>query len=231
MHPSLFSLGSFTLHTYTLLIDLGIAAALFALYRSAPEGKAARWLDAGLAATVGGLIGARLLYALVNGNYYFSHPGEIFQIWLGGLAWPGAVAGGLLGASLYCSRKREPLAPLLDSAALPVGLMGLLSWGGCLAAGCAYGREVAPGELPAWMALNIPDLYGLTVPRWPTQVAGIVWSLITLGLIWAIGRRNWLTGARFAFALSLVALGTFVLGFTRGDPMPHLGGFRLDVVG
>jgi phosphatidylglycerol:prolipoprotein diacylglycerol transferase len=229
--PELLHVGSFTLYTYTALINLGLAAGLAALYRQAPEGLTARWLDAGLAATLGGFVGARLLYALVHGNYYLAHPGEIFQIWRGGLAWPGAAFGGLIGAALYCSRKRIPLAPLLDALAMPVALLGTLSWGGCLAAGCAYGVEVAPGNLPAWMVMNIPDTYNLTVPRWPTQVVGIVWGVIALGSVWAARRNRWPAGARFAWALSLTALGPMGLGFLRGDPMPLVNNIRLDVIG
>ncbi len=231
VYPELLHAGSFTLYTYTLLINLGIAVGLIALYRRAPEGLRAMWLDAGLAATVGGFAGARLVYALVHANYYLAHPSEILQIWRGGLAWPGAVAGGLLGAALYCSRKRQALAPILDAAAMPVALLGLLSWGGCLAAGCAYGVEVAPGELPKWMVTNIPDIYNLTVPRWPTQAAGVLWGLIALGSVWASRQNRWPAGARFAWSLGLTALGPMLLGFVRGDPMPLVNNVRLDVIG
>ena len=232
MLPVLFQIGSFALNTYTALIDVGLAVALVTLYRRAPEGKRAQWLDAGLAAIIGGFIGARLLYAIVNGNYYVLHPEEAFMLWRGGLAWPGAVVGGPLGASLYCSRKREPLWPLLDVLALPIALLGLFSWGGCLAASCAYGTEVLPGQLPQWLTFTAPDIYGIIVPRWPTQTAGIVWSLFAMLVVWNTARTmRWRVGANAAYALSLTALGAFLLGFTRGDPMPLVNGFRLDLIG
>jgi phosphatidylglycerol:prolipoprotein diacylglycerol transferase len=230
MFPVIFRLGPFALNTYTLLVDIGIAVALFALYRAAPEGKRQTWLDAGIAATVGGFIGARLMYAMVNGDYYLAHIVEIFEVWRGGLAWPGAVLGGWLGAALYCSNKREPLPPIIDALALPIGLMGLLEWGGCLAASCAYGYEVKPGEIPQWMVMNAPDLYGLVMPRWPTQAAGVAWGLFTLAVVWETGRRRWPAGARGVYALSLTALGAFALAFTRGDPIPFVSGLRLDLV-
>jgi phosphatidylglycerol---prolipoprotein diacylglyceryl transferase len=237
VHPVLAQLGPFTLYTYTVLIDAGIAAALAALYLQAPAGKRALWLDIGLAATMGGFVGARLLYVSLNAGYYLPHIDEVVQVWQGGLAWPGAPAGALLGAWLYARSRREGLARVVDALALPVGLLSLLSWSGCLAAGCAYGYEMTPGQLPGWLVSQAPDLYGLVVPRFPTQALGMAWSMLALLAIWGTLRaqrqsgRHWAAGAVGAYALSLAALGVFGLSFTRGDPAPLVSGFRIDVVG
>jgi phosphatidylglycerol---prolipoprotein diacylglyceryl transferase len=230
MYPVLLRLGAFTVPTYTALIDLGLAVSLAWLYLGAPKAKAGRWLDAGLAAVFGGLAGARLVYCFANSGYYFEHPEEIFMIWQGGLDWAGAVLGGFLGAGLYCSRAREPLAPIFDLLAWPIALLSLLGWGGCLAAGCAYGAEFAPGQAPAWLAVNAPDLYGVMALRWPTQLLGLVWSLIALGAVWLAARWSWRGGARGFYALAVVALGAFGLSFLRGDPDPFTGGLRLDTL-
>lgn len=226
--------GPFTLYTYTVLIDLGLAVALGALYLRAPAGRGARWLDAGLAAIVGGFIGARLLFIIVNGDFYFPHIDEVLQVWRGGLAWPGAVAGALFGAWFYTARRREALPPLLDALALPFALLGALGWGGCLAAGCAYGVEVLPGQLPAFLTTTAPDLFGLSVPRFATQAVGLAWSVLALAAVWALARgpaRRWGTGALGALALSLVAAGIFGLSFARGEPTQYLGGLRIETVG
>jgi prolipoprotein diacylglyceryltransferase len=114
-----------------------------------------------------------------------------------------------------------------------MALLGLLGWSGCLAAGCAYGFEVTPGAWPAWLTTHAPDLYGLTLPRFPTQFLGIAWSGMALAAVWLAARRagGWRAGNLGALALALVALGMFALSFTRGDPAPRLGGTRLDVLG
>ena len=231
--PSLGQLGPFSFPTYTVLIDLGLALALAWLYWRAPAGQGTRRLDAGLAATVGAFTGARLLYIIVHGDYYLPHLEEILAFWQGGLSWPGAVAGGLLGAWLYCRRRNEPLAAVLDAAAVPMAVLGLLGWGGCLAAGCAYGFEVTPGVWPAWLTTQMPDLYGLTLPRFPTQAVGLLWSVLALGTIWLVQARSarWPVGSLGTLALALVALGMFALSFTRGDPAPLVGGTRVDVLG
>jgi phosphatidylglycerol---prolipoprotein diacylglyceryl transferase len=234
VQPILAQFGPFTLYTYTVLIDAGLAVALAALYFQAPSGKAWRWLDLGLAATIGGCVGARLLYVSINADYYLPHIDEVAQVWQGGLAWLGAPAGALLGAWLYARRRREPLGPVIDALAWPFGLLSLLGWGGCLAAGCAYGYPVAPGQLPAWFVSQAPDIFGLVVPRFPTQALGMAWSVVALLAIWGTRRGpgvRWPAGALGAYALSLAALGVFLLSFTRGDPAPLMGGYRIDVVG
>lgn len=231
MFPTLAQLGPFTLYTYSLLINLGIGLALVWLYVRAPAGKKSRWLDAGIAAAFGGLVGARLVYVSVNAAYYLSNALEALMIWRGGLAWPGGVAGALLGLGWYARRAREPLRLILDTLSLPIAVLGLLGWGGCLAAGCAYGAEVTPGELPLWFVSTAPDIYGLSVPRWPTQALGLAWSLVVMALVISMRNRRWPVGANACYTLSLVALGAFALSFVRGDPMPLAQGWRLDVVG
>lgn len=231
MYPVLFRLGSLSVQTYTALLDLGLAVGLAWLYLGAPKEKAGRWLDAGLAAVFGGLAGARLAYCFANGSYYIEHPEEVLLIWQGGLDWAGAVLGAGLGAGLYCSRAREPLAPIFDLLAWPVALLSLLTWGGCLAAGCAYGAEPAPGQVLVGLAVPAPDLYGVVALRWPTQLLGMVWSGLVLGAMGLARRWTWRSGGRGFFALALVALGAFGLSFLRGDPTPPVGGLRLDVLG
>lgn len=232
MHPILLQIGSITISTYTTLIALGVGVGLAALYLRAPAGKGTRWLDAGLAAMVGGLIGARLVYVAANADFYVSHLEEVVQVWQGGLAWPGAPLGALAGAWVYSRRRGEALGPMLDVLAVPILLLSALAWGGCLAAGCAYGYEAAPGQLPGWLTSFAPDLYGLVAPRFATQALGIVLSLLALAVV-ALQQRGqkWAPGAYGLYALSLAALIMFLLSFTRGDPAPRVGGYRLDTVG
>lgn len=234
MFPVLARLGPFTFYTFTVLIDLGLAAALAALFLRAPAGRGPRWLDAGLSAIVGGFIGARLLFIIVNGDFYFPHIDEVLAVWRGGLSWPGAAAGALFGLWFYAARRREPLGPLFDALALPVALLGLLGWGGCLAAGCSYGVEVAPGQLPALLTATAPDLFGLSVPRFAAQLVGLAWSVIALLIVWALGRgpaKTWRPGALGGLSVVLVAAGLFALSFARGEPTLLIAGQRIETIG
>lgn len=229
MHPILGTIGPFTFHTYSVLVNVGVLAALIWLAVTAPEGDETRRLDAGLAAAAGGFVGARSGYVLANGAYFVDHLGEALAVWSGGLSWPGAAAGVIAGLWLYGRRRQLPVLPLIDAIALPAGLLAALAWGGCLAAGCAYGVEVVPGRFPVSLTAYAPDMYGLTLPRWPTQTAGLAYSLIALAVLYTLRGRTRAPGAMGLSALALTALGAVLLGLTRADPMPEMGGLRLDL--
>lgn len=227
MFPTL-HLGPLVFFTYTVVVDLGIVGALAWLWWRAPAHgrQPGRWLDAGLAATAGGFLGGRIGFAAANWAYFQKHMLEILRLWDGGYAWIGAALGGVAGLAIYGRIRKEPLPPLLDELALPAALLSALAWFGCAAAACAAGKDVPPGTLP--FAVNWPDLYGVILPRWPTQPIGLGLSLAAAGLLFGLRHAKWPAGVRFALALTLIAVITFLVSTVRGDDMPRLGAWRLD---
>lgn len=227
MFPTI-ALGPIVFSTYTLLIDIGLLGALAWLWRRAPqhERQSARWLDAGLGAAVGAAIGGRAAFALGNWVYFQDHVVEIFRLWEGGYAWPGALIGGALGVFIYGALRREPAALILDELALPALAVAALGWVGCAAASCAAGRDVPPGALP--FAVNWPDLYGVVLPRWPAQLIGLALCVIAFAYLLSQRDRRWPRGFRFAASFTLIAIIMFLVSFVRGDDMPLVGGWRLD---
>lgn len=231
MFPTLV-IGPLTLYTYTVLVDIGTLGAILWLYRRAPAHgrEPGRWLDAGLSAAAGAFLGGRAAFAAANWAYFQSHFFEIFKVWEGGYAWPGAVVGGAAGLFIYCRLRHEPMAVILDELALPILLISALGWLGCAAASCAAGKDVPPGTLP--FAVNWPDLYGVVLPRWPTQLIGLGLSLLAAGYLFsqrAVAQR-WPRGVRFALSLTLVAVIAFMVSTVRGDDMPVLNGWRVDAL-
>lgn len=216
--------------TYTLLIDLGIIATLIWLwFQAGVVGRnPRRWLDIGLATVVGGLVGARSAFVLINWAYFATHLGEAFAIWRGGLAWSGAVFGGLVVLGVACYLLHEPFLPLFNAFAPAVLLLSALNWAGCAAAGCAPGLEVPPGTLP--IAVFWPDEYGVEALRWPTQLLGVGFSLLALG--WWFSRRTapWPTGFHTILAIGIVAVIGLILSTVRGDDIQQVGTYRLDTV-
>ncbi len=229
MFPTL-SLGPLTFSTYTVLMDIGLVGALAWLWvRASAYGREpAAWLDAGLCGAAGALLGGRLAFAFGNWAYFQNHVAEMFRLWEGGYAWPGAAAGGLIGVWVYCAARKEPLTLILDELALPALALAALGWIGCAAVSCASGADVPPGTLP--FAVNWPDLYGVVLPRWPSQIIGLGLTLAALGYLFSQRDRRWPRGFHFAAAITLIAASSFFVSLVRGDDMPLMGAWRLDAV-
>ena len=124
MFPELFSIGPVTVHTYGLMVALGIVAGVALaeyLYRRS-GGAPGRITDMALIIVISGLIGARILFVLVNLSYYIANPVEIVMLWKGGLVFYGGLLGGFL-ALLACIRYyRLPLWSMLDIGAAAIAL-------------------------------------------------------------------------------------------------------------
>ena len=225
-------------NAYALVFPLGVMAGLLWLLlgglprrrnpKSRREGPTpAKRVDAGLAALVGGLGGARLAFALVHWGYYAGHPAEILVFQQGGLSWVGGAVGALAGLTLYARLSHQPFWPLADALSFPVIIVAAASWFGCLLEGCAYGRPVALGPFTP----PTVDMFGGRIPRWPTQAVGALYSLLLLlGLLWSAARPM-RPGLLACLTVALIAGGAFALSYTRADPVSLLFNIRLDALG
>src|SRR4030042_324772 len=117
---------------FSILLGLGVLLGLLLTVWRAPEKKASRYLEAGLWVLWGALVGSRAMTVVINFTYYQSHPGEIVQVWLGGLSGMGALAGGILVIILLALwgvlTNRVPVQ--LMGAIITLVLIWLLDWAG-----------------------------------------------------------------------------------------------------
>jgi len=219
--------GVSSLEPYPLLLTFGVVASFAWLALTGPVSSRTAQIDAGLAALAGGMIGARSAFVLSHASYYGAHLAEALWFWQGGLSWAGATVGAFAGVALFAGLAHRPLWPMADALAVPAALLSLGAWGGCWADGCAYGRRTAPGP---W-SLAGADPFGGGSARWPTQAVGVLVSLVTLALAYALGGQKAPAGVTFGVTLSALAVGSLALAFTRGDPGPSIAGLRADALG
>ena len=214
---------------YPVVLALGCLAGLgwLALRRGVSAGDEAHSLPAALLALAVGLVGARLAFAALHGPYFLGNPIEVVWLWHGGLSWVGGVLGALVAVGLYAGIRRLRLAPLADALALPALLVALSAWTGCLLESCVYGRPV-PASL---FAPPSADLFGVTLPRWPTAAVGMITTgLLVCAFLWVEGRAA-APGRRAALALAGLAAIGLGLSFTRADPALMVGATRIDTLG
>jgi phosphatidylglycerol---prolipoprotein diacylglyceryl transferase len=231
MHPIFWQMDGLTISTYAVCMVLGLIAGTIASLSEARRRhiRLAHVLDAILAASVLGVIAARLGYVLINWVYYQDHLAEIPRLWLGGLNWQAGLVGGSIGAWLIARRHSAPLI-ILDLLAIGTALAACFGWIGSYLSATAYGKELFLGQPFFFLAIDAPDWYGLTNPRWPTQIIGALWALILFLLLWITRRKSCPDGARYWLFVAAYSLGAFVLGFTRGDDIPAVSGWRIDQV-
>jgi phosphatidylglycerol:prolipoprotein diacylglycerol transferase len=222
VHPIAFQLGSFSVHSYGVLMALAFLAGLWTASRRAwrdgitPE----KILDIGPWLIVGAIAGARLFYVATYWDTLMDSPlfpqapwTEIFMVQRGGLVYYGGLIGAALACLLFARIKQLPLWKLADILAPSIALGYVFGRIGCLLNGCCYGRVC---NLP-W-AIHFPPGHE-TYPNGvhPTEVYDSLLNLLLYaGLAW-LYRRKTFDGQVFAVYLLCYALTRSFVEMFRGD--------------
>ncbi len=155
MLPELFRIPFLNLpvHTYGALYVAGLLVGMFVAFRQAKLGNKYHndILDFGFWALVGALIGARVLFILVEADYYFvDHPfteipnlgisiPTVLALWKGGFVFWGGAVGGAVALVLFCRKRNIRLGELADLCAPGLALGHAVGRLGCVAGGCCFG--------------------------------------------------------------------------------------------
>ena len=176
--PIAFSIGSWSVRWYSLLVSVALAIALLLASRELRRRSLDDTfiLDAMLWALPAGIIGARLYYVFFHWDIYRQIPHKIVAIWEGGIAIHGALFAAIPVAWIYARRRKILFLPYLD-VALP-----------CFALAQAIGR---------WGNWFNQEAYGsATDLPWGMVIQGVayhpaflyesLWDLALFGVLWSI---------------------------------------------
>ncbi|HUT52791.1 MAG TPA: prolipoprotein diacylglyceryl transferase [bacterium] len=220
MRPVLFHIGSFPVYSYSVFVALAYLAGLGYALLEARRLKLdpVHVVDASLWLFVFAIVGARVMFMIVDYRRFIDDPREIYRIWNGGLVFYGGFIASVLAGVVYIKRHQLPLALWCDLLA-PVAMINLaVGRIGCLLNGCCYGK-FAPG---LWWGIVYPPSHpalGLAqMPVHPTPIYEVLAVLIIFGVLVLMSRHKKFQGQVFWAMVLLYAVARFILEFFRGDP-------------
>ena len=220
MHPIILILGPFTIYSYGVMVAIGFGLSTMLIYRRAPKFNIDKdkAVDLAIVVLIFGIIGARLLYVLLNLSFYLANPIEIIMLSKGGLVWYGGLIAALLAMVIYMWIARLNFWSVVDLMAPYAALAQAFGRIGCFLNGCCYGIKVGP-DFP--FAVTFPCE---SDPRLPAQLisAGLLFIIFVILLIWQNRRR--FIGEIFLAYCILYSFKRFIMEFLRGDnPKIFLG--------
>ncbi|MBQ7502909.1 prolipoprotein diacylglyceryl transferase [bacterium] len=191
MHPILFSIGNFPVHTYGAILALAISLGLtFAGWLGHKKGyDGFEIADIGLWSAIIGILGARFCYVIQYADHYFSQPLEILNFRAGGITIIGALIFGNLALVWLCRKYKLSPWLCLDLYAAPLLLGMALGRLGCLMEGCCYGKKCAD---TFFFGIVYPAAAQLgAFHRHPVQIYELLLDLILMGVcLWFLKRQK-----------------------------------------
>ena len=194
-----------------------------------PEERA--W-DLLFSAVVGGIIGAKLYYILLNWRLAAADPAYLLS--RGGLVWYGGFLLATVLVVWQIRRYKLPLGRVADAVAAVVPLGYAIGRVGCFLVGDDYGRPTA-----SWVGMRFPEgappttvgaleryfgvqvdpalveQFGEVVPVHPTQLYEVGMSLIIFFIVWRLRSHLHAAGWLFMLWLALAGVERFIVEIFR----------------
>jgi phosphatidylglycerol:prolipoprotein diacylglycerol transferase len=220
MKPVLFIIGGTPVPSYGVFLLLAfVAGAVAGLVLGRKDGMAlSHLLELAVLINVTSLLGARLLYALVNWPHFRDYPAAILRPTPGGMVLYGGVAAAVASSAAYVHLRRLDPWRVGDAAAPGIALGIAVARIGCYMAGCCYG---SPCDLP-W-AVRFPPLspaavaFGAHHHVHPTQLYSSAGALLLFVVLVGIRLRRRFPGQAFLAFLILYGGLRLLLETVRGD--------------
>ncbi len=192
-------------------------------------------------AVLGGVIGAKAYYVLLNYPRLLEDPvSAIFS--RGGMVWYGGFGGALLLIVWEIKRSGLPLGKVADLCAPPLAIGYAIGRMGCFLVGDDYGRPTA-----AWTGIRFPqgtpptradvlqdrfgievdpalvEQFGQVVPVHPTQLYEIAMVLVIFVILWRLRLREHAPSWLFWLCLALLSAERFLVEIVRVKDDRFLG--------
>lgn len=183
MYPVLFRIGGISIYSYAVLLTLAFVIGILGVSRGGKKAglPAEKLLDMAMWILIASIVGARLLFILIELPMYLADPLSVFHVRGGGLSFHGGLIAGIVAGLWYTHRQKLPQGEIADLVAPYLALGYGIVRIGCLLNGCCFG---IPTDLP-WA---LPGATADPTLRHPTQLYAFFAAItIFVLLLW---RRN-----------------------------------------
>lgn len=209
MHPILFKIGNFPVHSFgVVMIVAFLVGLLIARQRAKKFGlDPVKLTDMSFWTLIVGILGARIAFILQDLDSFLKDTKELLSWQFAGLTSFGGVIAGIGFMVFWAKRAGWPVRLLLDVIA-PAGLvMHAIGRFGCLLNGCCYGGVC---NLPWGISVE-----GVEALMHPAQVYDALMNLVAVPIILWVERKGQSRGQIFALTLVFHGLARFIYEFWR----------------
>ncbi|MBN1297983.1 prolipoprotein diacylglyceryl transferase [bacterium] len=232
MHPDLFSIGPFTVHSYGTMIVIGFLMGLLVIRIRASQVNISKdlMMDLAFGLLIAGFIGAKFFYWLVIPSSFVADARLLVSDPLGfiknlgnGFEFFGGIASGVFYFLWYSRRHHLDRSTVLDLLTPSVPLAHAFGRIGCFMAGCCYGRQCSA----SW-AVTFNDPHTLAprgVPIHPTQIyESVLLFILTAALLRFDRQIKRIPGRMVSVYILGYTIIRFIVEYFRGDNRGQLPG-------
>jgi phosphatidylglycerol:prolipoprotein diacylglycerol transferase len=232
MYPILFRFGPLTIYSFGALMAVAALAAAWVIRAELKRRKHNPDIASSmvLAAAIGGLIGARLLFIVEEWNNFLAAP--LNYIFTGaGFTWYGGFFGGVLAVSWVIKKNNIPWLVGADIAAPALALAYGVGRLGCHVAGDGDWGTVTDvpcgvaytNAIVGWADPNTGIPYPPGVRVHPTPIYEFIGGVLAFGILWSLRKKNYLPGTLAWLYLILTGITRFLVEFWRINPAAAFG--------
>ncbi len=221
MHRVLIEIGPVTIYSYGFFLAIAFLTCIFLIRRDTerfgmPFDKI---LDCLVWILIIGIVGGRLLYVLINWQYYIQYPLRVLALRDGGMAFHGSLVLAVAAGVLLSRFKGLPFWRTSDFLAPYIPLGHAIGRIGCFFNGCCYGKIIETGP-------------GVTFPgelhmRIPVQLYSSLFLLLLYFFLSFLRGKKTFDGSVFCAYVIIYSVFRFFIEFFRGDTPPVLPGMTL----
>lgn len=219
MHPELFSIGDFTIHSYGFMIMVGASLGFFYMTYSAKKElgiEKDKIQNLAILVILAAFIGGKLFFYMENPSYYFGSFQNMKSNFRTGFVFYGSLLFAIPITVWYFKKEKWPLWAMMDRLAITACIIHAFGRMGCFFAGCCHGT---PTDMPWGVTFTDPvsQAEPLNTALHPTQLYSTFMILSILAVLWMMKRHNRFEGQLFFIYIILYATGRSIIEIFRGD--------------